>query len=82
MTKTLGQIAHEAGEKVGNWLRTWDNMSNGQKYEWEAIAAAVAAAVKEEDAKIVENYFHLGYQSTVYETADELAEAIRASIKP
>ena len=42
MEKTLGQIAHEAGEKAGGWSRKWEHMGDGQRAEWEAIAEAVA----------------------------------------
>ena len=42
--KTLGQIAHETGELVGNWQRRWSNMTTGHRAEWEAIAEAVIDA--------------------------------------
>ncbi len=45
MKKTLGQIAHEAGEKAGGWLRKWKDMGEAQRADWEAIAEAVAELV-------------------------------------
>lgn len=42
--KTLGQIAHDAGATHGKWCRRWSDMSERQKGEWEAIAAAVVDA--------------------------------------
>lgn len=47
MKRTLGQIAHDAGEKTGRWQRSWANMPESQRAEWEALAQAVAAEVKD-----------------------------------
>lgn len=44
--KTLGQIAHEAGEQAGKWERKWPNLSSRQKVEWEEIADTVAEHVR------------------------------------
>ena len=52
MKKTLGQIAHEAGEKAGGWLRKWEDMGEAQRAEWEAIAEAVAEQVRKECAEL------------------------------
>lgn len=43
VTKSLGEIAHEAGEKHGGWARKWRDLSDAQKQEWQAIAEAVIA---------------------------------------
>ncbi len=50
MKRTLGQIAHDAGEKAGLWQRRWANMPESQRAEWELLAQAVAAEVKAECA--------------------------------
>lgn len=50
MKKTLGQIAHEAGEKAGGWSRKWEHLGDAQRAEWEAIAEAVAEQVKKKKA--------------------------------
>ncbi len=42
--KTLGQIAHEAGERAGHWARKWSDLGESQRAEWEEIGAAVACA--------------------------------------
>ena len=42
--KTLGQIAHEAGEKHDGWARRWSDCSESQKMAWELIAADVVRA--------------------------------------
>lgn len=47
--KSLGQIAHEAGERICGWARRWDGMSESQRQEWEQIAEAVVAAVQSVD---------------------------------
>ena len=52
MKKTLGQIAHEAGEKAGGWSRKWEYMGEAQRAEWEAIAEAVAEQVRKECAEL------------------------------
>jgi hypothetical protein len=44
--KSFGQIAHDKGVEVGGWARRWATMSDGQKHEWELIAAAVIDAYK------------------------------------
>ena len=54
MEKTLGQIAHEAGEKAGGWSRKWEYMGDAQRAEWEAIAEAVAEQVRKEGDRIAE----------------------------
>lgn len=46
--KSLGRIAHETGERVGGWARRWSDMGPGQREDWEQIAQAVAAAVREQ----------------------------------
>lgn len=47
--KSLGQIAHEAGERICGWARRWDGMSESQRQEWEQIAEAVVAAAQSVD---------------------------------
>lgn len=42
--KTLGQVAHEAGEQHDGWARRWGNCSNPQKDAFELIAQAVVSA--------------------------------------
>ncbi len=48
MKKTLGQIAHDAGEKAGGWQRRWANIAESQRAEWETLAQAVAVEVRAE----------------------------------
>lgn len=48
MKRTLGQIAHDAGQMAGKWQRCWADMPSGQRAEWEALAQAVASEVKYE----------------------------------
>ena len=43
MSKSLGQIAHEAGERAGAWSLKWDDVPETQRGVWESLAAAVAA---------------------------------------
>ena len=54
MKKTLGQIAHEAGEKAGGGLRKWEDMGEAQRAGREVIAEAVAEQVREEGDRIAE----------------------------
>lgn len=95
MDKTLGQIAFEAAEQTGvRWNVPWEE--SFAKDDWEEIAAAVAAAVKEEDARICEeNIAGISYgrtsQGPCLSPCDKAgggrhdgmtyAAAIRASIK-
>lgn len=73
--KTLGQIAHEAGERIGAWSRTWAHMGQGQRDDWEVVAAAVAAAEREACARLCED---MGITTCADSTtAHELAAAIR-----
>lgn len=51
MDKTLGQIAFEAPPKR---FCEWEDISPEYQKEWEHVAKAVAAAVKEEDAQLLE----------------------------
>lgn len=85
MDKTLGQIAHEAGERYGGWARKWEHLGPGQRNEWESIAQTVAAAVHEEDARICEARSEQIMESnrmvSAYVMGFENAAAIRASIK-
>lgn len=52
--KSLGQVAHETGERVGRWTRRWSDMGPAQRDEWERIAQAVAAAVREQAAQLAD----------------------------
>ena len=54
--KTLGQIAHEAGEKHDGWARRWSDCSESQKAAWELIAADVAQAERERCALVCESH--------------------------
>lgn len=81
MDKTLGQIAFES---VPKRFCEWEVISPEYQKEWEHVAAAVAAAVKEEDARICANVcggqspsFNDDYNAGCYDGA----AAIRASIK-
>lgn len=46
--KSLGEIAHDAGAAAGGWARQWCRMGRGDRAEWESLALAVAAAVREQ----------------------------------
>ena len=46
MSKSLGQIAHEAGERAGAWSLKWDDVPETQRGVWESLAAAVAARIQ------------------------------------
>lgn len=87
MDKTLGQIALESIVGKVSWSPfPWRMLNDQQKSDWEAIAAAVAAAVKEEDARICEALGDCGPDNgccpTYWNEALDRAElAIRASIK-
>lgn len=92
MDKTLGQIAFEAPPKR---FCEWEDISPEYQKEWEHVAAAVASAVKEEDARICdEEANHAEKQQTGSSfdqvnvmlrhhiaASDRCADAIRASIK-
>ena len=51
MSKSLGQIAHEAGERAGAWSLKWDDVPETQRGVWESLAAAVAAATRASAAR-------------------------------
>ena len=87
-TKTLGQIAHETGERAGSWVRKWEHMHHSQRTEWEVLADAVAAVVAAEerercaticlrsmsrDLDGADIYFNDGYNAA----CEELAASIR-----
>lgn len=79
--KTLGQVTYEAAIRGNGQWPEWELVSI--KDHWEAIAATVAAAVKEEDARICDDMPELVFAgSNMRQTIpDDCAAAIRASIK-
>lgn len=90
MEKTLGQIAHEAHQVSSLWKCPWEDLTDGSKAAFEVVALAVAAAVKEEDARICDRrrrYVSSGTGFSVLSHDAATAEAgycaddIRASIK-
>lgn len=46
MSKTLGQIAHEAGESAGGWARKWADITEGERAVWEQLAQSVAVRIQ------------------------------------
>lgn len=78
MDKSLGQIAYEdSNGRNGWWSASWPNLGPEIQKEWERISAAVAAAVKEEDARIIVDL----YDRTETRNINDFAAAIRASIR-
>ena len=75
-TKTLGEVAHDAGAFAGRWQRKWSDLSDEQRIEWEAIAEAV---INESEERGAENEYKkanpLGGPATMFET---IARRIRA----
>lgn len=83
MDKTLGQVALDAIVGQVSWAPfTWKMLNDTQKSDWERIASAVAAAVKEEDARICEEWGHECHgEGRDDSEAFDCADRIRASIK-
>ena len=84
MKKTLGQIAHEAGEKAGGWSGKWEYMGEAQRAEWEAIAEAVAEQVRKEGDRVAElkraiEAMRVAGGSVEFQMAFDMAKALIAT---
>ena len=56
---TLGQIAHEAGAKAGDWRRKWSDLHPSQCETWEKIAQTLSEIEREECAKLADKKLHI-----------------------